>query len=80
MKITLDEGYNAMCDFVYLGYVGEVNAREISVLNYAIPEATAYKLKIEYPDKTVYEIPIKNGMGSLGASIFKLLVRLSVKL
>lgn len=28
MKITLDEGYNAMCDFVYLGYVGEVNARE----------------------------------------------------
>lgn len=71
MKITLDEGYNAMCDFVYLGYVGEVNAREISVLNYAIPEATAYKLKIEYPDKTVYEIPIKNGMGSLGASIFK---------
>nr|DAZ05184.1 MAG TPA: L SHAPED TAIL FIBER PROTEIN [Caudoviricetes sp.] len=71
MKITLDEGYNAMCDFVYLGYVGEVNAREISVLNYAIPEATAYKLKIEYPDKTVYEIPIKNGICSLGASIFK---------
>lgn len=71
MKITLDEGYNAMCDFVYLGYVGEVNARQISVLNYAIPEATAYKLKIEYPDKTVYEIPIKNGMCSLGASIFK---------
>ena len=71
MKITLDEGYNAMCDFVYLGYVGEVNAREISVLNYAIPEATAYKLKIEYPDKTVYELPIKNGMCSLGASIFK---------
>lgn len=71
MQITLDEGYNAMCDFVYLGYVGEVNARQISVLNYAIPEATAYKLKIEYPDKTVYEIPIKNGMCSLGASIFK---------
>lgn len=71
MQITLDEGYNAMCDFVYLGYVGEVNAREISVLNYAIPEATAYKLKIEYPDKTVYELPIKNGMCSLGASIFK---------
>lgn len=72
MQITLDEGYNAMCDFVYLGYVGEVNAREISVLNYAIPEATAYKLKIEYPDKTVYELPIKNGMCSLGASIFKI--------
>lgn len=71
MQITLDEGYNAMCDFVYLGYVGEVNARQISVLNYAIPEATAYKLKIEYPDKTVYELPIKNGMCSLGASIFK---------
>lgn len=71
MQITLDEGYNAMCDFVYLGYVGEVNAREISVLNYAIPEATAYKLKIEYPDKTMYELPIKNGMCSLGASIFK---------
>ena len=71
MQITLDEGYNAMCDFVYLGYVGEVNAREISVLNYAIPEATAYKLKIEYPDKTVYELPIKNGICSLGASIFK---------
>lgn len=71
MQIILDEGYNAMCDFVYLGYVGEVNAREISVLNYAIPEATAYKLKIEYPDKTVYELPIKNGVCSLGASIFK---------
>lgn len=71
MQITLDEGYNAMCDFVYLGYVGEVNAREISVFNYAIPEATAYKLKIEYPDKTVYELPIKNGICSLGASIFK---------
>lgn len=72
MKIILDEGYNAMCDFVYLGYVGEVNARKISVLNYAIPEATAYKLKVEYPDKTVYELPIKNGICSLGASIFKI--------
>lgn len=71
MKITLDEGYNAMCDFVYLGYVGEVNAREISILDYIIPEATAYKLKIEYPDRTVYELPIKNGICSLGASIFK---------
>lgn len=71
MKITLDEGYNAMCDFAYFGYVGEVNAREISILDYIIPEATAYKLKVEYPDKTVYELPIKNGICSLGASIFK---------
>ena len=53
MVIRLDENYNAMTSTALLGYVGETNARPVSVEGMEIDGADRYVLTIDYGDGTV---------------------------
>ena len=50
MVIRLDENYNAMTSTALLGYVGETNARPVSVEGMEIDGADRYVLTIDYGD------------------------------
>ncbi|MFR2194825.1 MAG: hypothetical protein ACLS5M_09975 [Ruminococcus sp.] len=61
MVIRLDENYNAMTSTALLGYVGETNARPVSVEGMEIDGADRYVLSIDYGDGTAYEVDITDG-------------------
>jgi len=48
MVIRLDKNYNAMTSTALLGYVGETNARPVSVEGMEIDGADRYVLSIDY--------------------------------
>lgn len=61
MVIRLDENYNAMTSTALLGYVGETNARPVSVEGLTIDGADRYVLTIDYGDGVTYEVDITGG-------------------
>lgn len=71
MVIRLDENYNAMTSTALLGYVGETNARPVSVEGMEIDGADRYVLTIDYGDGTVYEIDITGGQWTPTADILR---------
>lgn len=71
MVIRLDENYNAMTSTALLGYVGETNARPVSVEGMEIDGADRYVLSIDYGDGTVYEVDITGGQWTPTADILR---------
>ena len=71
MVIRLDENYNAMASTALLGYVGETNARPVSVEGMEIDGADRYVLTIDYGDGTVYEVDITGGTWTPTADILR---------
>lgn len=71
MVIRLDENYNAMTSTALLGYVGETNARPVSVEGMEIDGADRYVLTIDYGDGTVYEVDITGGTWTPTADILR---------
>lgn len=71
MVIRLDENYNAMTSTALLGYVGETNARPVSVEGMEIDGADRYVLTIDYGDGTVYEVDITDGTWTPTADILR---------
>lgn len=71
MVIRLDENYNAMTSTALLGYVGETNARPVSVEGMEIDGADRYVLSIDYGDGTVYEVDITDGTWTPTADILR---------
>lgn len=71
MIIRLDENYNAMTSTALLGYVGETNARPVSVEGMEIDGADRYVLTIDYGDGTVYEVNITDGTWTPTADILR---------
>lgn len=71
MVIRLDENYNAMTSTALLGYVGETNARPVSVDGMEIDGADRYVLTIDYGDGTVYEVDITGGTWTPTADILR---------
>ncbi len=71
MKITLDTNYNAKTDFTALGYVGETNARIITIEGYRCGGADSYKMRFKYPDDVVYDIDINSGTYTIEGSILR---------
>ena len=71
MVIRLDENYNAMTSTALLGYVGETNARPMSVEGMEIDGADRYVLTIDYGDGTVYEVDITGGQWTPTADILR---------
>lgn len=71
MVIRLDENYNAMTSTALLGYVGETNARAVSVEGMEIDGADRYVLTIDYGDGTVYEVDITDGTWTPTADILR---------
>ena len=71
MVIRLDENYNAMTSTALLGYVGETNARPVSVEGLTVDGADRYVLSIDYGDGTAYEIDITGGQWTPTADILR---------
>jgi len=71
MVIRLDENYNAMASTALLGYVGETNARPVSVEGMEIDGADRYVLTIDYGDGTIYEVDITGGTWTPTADILR---------
>lgn len=71
MKITLDEIYNAKANFTTLGYVGETNARTITIEGYQCDGADSYKMRLKYPDNAVYDVDISGGTYTIEGSILR---------
>ena len=71
MTITLNADYDVTLSTALLGYVGETNARPISVEGMEIDGADRYVLTIDYGDGTVYEVDITGGQWTPTADILR---------
>ena len=71
MVIRLDENYNAMTSTALLGYVGETNARPVSVEGLTVDGADRYVLTIDYGDGVAYEVDITGGIWTPMADILR---------
>lgn len=71
MVIRLDENYNAMTSTALLGYVGETNARPVSVEGMEIDGADRYVMTIDYGDGVQYEVDITGGTWTPTADILR---------
>lgn len=61
MTITLNSDYDVALSTALLGYVGETNARSVTVEGMEIDGADRYVLTIDYGDGTVYEVDVTGG-------------------
>ena len=69
MTITLNTEYDVALSTALLGYVGETNARPVSVEGLAVDGADRYVLTIDYGDGTIYEVDITGGQWTPTADI-----------
>ena len=71
MHIKINEDYNVVVNTALLGYVGETNARPVSVEGLTVDGADRYVLTIDYGDGTAYEIDITGGQWTPTADILR---------
>lgn len=71
MTITLNADYDVTLSTALLGYVGETNARPISVEGMEIDGADRYVLTIDYGDGVAYEVDITGGQWTPTADILR---------
>lgn len=71
MTITLNTDYDVTLNTALLGYVGETNARPVSVEGMEIDGADRYVLTIDYGDGVQYEVDITGGQWTPTADILR---------
>lgn len=71
MHIKINEDYNVVVNTALLGYVGETNARPLSVEGMEIDGADRYVLTIDYGDGVTYEVDITGGTWTPTADILR---------
>jgi hypothetical protein len=71
MHIKINEDYNVVVSTALLGYVGETNARPVSVEGMEIDGADRYVLTIDYGDGVQYEVDITGGTWMPTADILR---------
>lgn len=71
MTITLNADYDVTLSTALLGYVGETNARPVSVEGLTVDGADRYVLTIDYGDGTAYEVDITGGQWTPTADILR---------
>lgn len=71
MTITLNADYDVTLNTALLGYVGETNARPVSVEGLTVDGADRYVLTIDYGDGTAYEVDITDGTWTPTANILR---------
>lgn len=71
MTITLNSDYDVALSTALLGYVGETNARPVSVEGMEIDGADRYVLTIDYGDGVTYEVDITGGTWTPTADILR---------
>lgn len=71
MHIKINEDYNVVVNTALLGYVGETNARPVSVEGMEIDGADRYVLTIDYGDGVQYEVDITGGQWTPTAEVLR---------
>lgn len=71
MTITLNADYDVTLNTALLGYVGETNARPVSVEGMEIDGADRYVLTIDYGDGVQYEVDITGGQWTPTSDILR---------
>ena len=71
MTITLNSDYDVTLSTALLGYVGETNARPVSVEGMEVDGADRYVLTIDYGDGVTYEVDITDGTWTPTADILR---------
>lgn len=71
MHIKINEDYNVVVNTALLGYVGETNARPVSVEGMEIDGADRYVMTIDYGDGVQYEVDITGGQWTPTADILR---------
>ena len=71
MTITLNADYDVTLNTALLGYVGETNARPVSVEGLTVDGADRYVLTIDYGDGTAYGVDITDGTWTPTADILR---------
>lgn len=71
MHIKINEDYNVVVSTALLGYVGETNARPVSVEGLTVDGADRYVLTIDYGDGVTYEVDITGGQWTPTADILR---------
>lgn len=71
MTITLNTEYDVALSTALLGYVGETNARPVSVEGMEIDGADHYVMTIDYGDGVTYEVDITGGTWTPTADILR---------
>lgn len=71
MHIKINEDYNVVVNTALLGYVGETNARPMSVDGMEIDGADRYVLTIDYGDGVQYEVDITGGQWTPSVDILR---------
>lgn len=69
--IVSDESYKVYNDWFFLGYMGETNSRTIQMLFPTIWGINDYRLRFEYSDGVIYEIPVKIGEVTINGSLLR---------
>lgn len=71
MHIKINEDYNVVVNTALLGYLGETNARPVSVEGMEVDGADRYVLTIDYGDGVEYEVDITGGQWTPTADILR---------
>ena len=71
MKIVLTDSYDVQLSTALLGYVGETNARPVTVEGMEVDGADRYVLTIDYGDGVTYEVDITGGIWTPTADILR---------
>lgn len=71
MTITLNADYDVTLNTALLGYVGETNARPVSVEGLTVDGADRYVMTIDYGDGVQYEVDITGGQWTPTADILR---------
>lgn len=71
MTITLNSDYDVTLSTALLGYVGETNARPVSVEGLTVDGADRYVMTIDYGDGVQYEVDITGGQWTPTADILR---------
>lgn len=71
MTITLNSDYDVTLSTAFLGYVGETNARPVTVEGMEIDGADRYVMTIDYGDGVTYEVDITGGQWTPTADILR---------
>ena len=61
MKLIISSDYRANVNTGLLGYTGEANARTIEVEQPEVDGADTYRLRFDYVNDTIYDVPIEDG-------------------
>lgn len=71
MTITLNTDYDVTLNTALLGYVGETNARPVSVEGLTVDGADRYVMTIDYGDGVTYEVDITDGTWTPTADVLR---------